>query len=310
MASRQDSTNRCHRCIDGSITTDAESGEVFCSRCGLVIVERAESYAAEKQTRVSDSKNDSSRIGPPTSSIMYDGGLSTVIGRADRDASGRVITSLMKSNIKRLRTLDGRSPVDRRTAGSLKHGLMEIKRLKDKLAVSDAVMERAAHLFRKAVEINMTRGRSLGGLAASIMYVACRETDTVRDLNDIERASNVKRRDITRIYRMIVIEMGLSMPVTDPARCVSKIAGALEVSEKTIRKAIDILQNAKKNGRPAGKSPIVLAAAALYMAGMESDNPKTQFEVSNASGVSGVSVRNVAIFLKKLQCPPPDKAVP
>lgn len=309
MVSRQDSTNRCRRCIDGSITTDAESGEVFCSRCGLVIVERAESYDAEKLTRVNDSKDNISRTGPPTSPMMYDGGLSTVIGSTDRDASGRAITLSMKSNIKRLRTLDGRSPVDRRTADSLKHGLMEIKRLKDKLAVSDAVMERAAHLFRKAVENNMTRGRSLGGFAAAITYVACRETDTVRDINDIELASNVKRRDITRIYRMIVVEMGLSMPVTDPVRCVSKIAGALEVSEKTIRQATVILQTAKKNGIPAGKSPIVLAAAALYLAGMESDNPKTQFEVANASGVSGVSVRNVGIFLKKLQCLPPDKAV-
>ena len=290
MVSRQDSTNQCRRCTDGSLTTDVESGEIFCSRCGLVIVERVESLAAEKQMRVSDSKDNSSHTGPPTSPIMYDGGLSTVIGRANRDSSGRVITSSMKSNIKRLRVLDDRSPTDRRTAGPLKYGLMEIKRLKDKLSVSDAVMERAAHLFRKAVEVNMTHGRSLGELAAAIMYVACRETDTVRDLNDIERASNAKRRDITRIYRMLVVEMGLVMPVTDPVRCVSKIAGSLEVSEKTIRKAITILQNAKKNGSIDGKSPIVLAGAALYMAGMESDDPKTQFEVSNASGISGVSV--------------------
>ena len=310
MVSRQDSTNRCHRCTDGSITTDVESGEMFCSKCGLVIVERAESYGPEKQARISDNKDNNSRTGPPTSPIMYDGGLSTVIGSTNRDSSGRVITLSMKSNIKRLRVLDGRSPVDKRTAGSLKYGLLEIKRLKDKLAVSDAVMERAAYLFRKAVEVNMTRGRSLGVLAAAIMYVACRETDTIRDLNDMERASNVKRRDITRIYRMLVVEMGLIMPVTDPVRHVSKIAGSLKLSEKTTRQAMTILQNAKENGSLAGKSPIVLAAAALYMASIESDDPKTQLEIVNASGISGVSVRNVSIFLKKLQCPPPDKAVP
>ena len=155
MVSRQDSTNRCHRCTDGSITTDVESGEMFCSKCGLVFVERAESYGPEKQARISDNKDNNSRTGPPTSPIMYDGGLSTVIGSTNRDSSGRVITLSMKSNIKRLRVLDGRSPVDKRTAGPLKYGLLEIKRLKDKLAVSDAVMKRAAYLFRKAVEINM-----------------------------------------------------------------------------------------------------------------------------------------------------------
>ena len=229
-----------------------------------------------------------------------------MIGSANRDASGRVITASMKSKIKRLRTWDSRSPVDRWTESTLKHGLMEIKRLKDKLAVSDAVMKRAAHLFRKAMEMGMVRGRSIDKIAASIMYVACRESDTIRDLNDMERASNVKRNDITRIYRIIVAEMGLSMPVTDPARCISKIAGILELPEKTIRQAITILHNAKKNGSLAGKSPIVLAASALYMASIENDNSKTQLEISNASGISGVSVRNVANFLKKLQCPPSD----
>ena len=53
------------------------------------------------------------RTGAPTSLAKYDRGLSTVIGKIDKDASGRQIDLAMKSRIGRWRTWDARSQTNR-----------------------------------------------------------------------------------------------------------------------------------------------------------------------------------------------------
>ena len=302
MVGSPNPAGRCPQCMGGSTTTDTESGETFCSKCGLMLVERAESYGPERHSRDNSGKGSNVRTGPPTSPMMYDGGLSTVIGGTNRDASGRILTASMKSKIKRLRTQDDRSPADKRAARTLKHGLTKINRLKDKLSVSDAVMERAAYLFRKAMKMDMVRGRSIDKIVASIMYAACRESGTIRDLNDMERASNVKRKDIAKTYRHMIFEMGLTIPVTDPVRCVPKIASRLGLPETTSRRAIAMLNRAKNSGDLSGRSPTGLAAAALYMSCMENHDGKTQRELAMASDISMVSIRNVVLFLRSLPC--------
>ena len=292
----------CTGCGSDAIVTDSESGEIFCSRCGLVLIERAESYGPERHSLNNDGKSGNARTGPGASPMMYDGGLSTVIGQTNKDASGNALTVTMKSKIKRLRTWDDRSPADGPAARTLKPGIIEISRLKDKLAVSDAVMERAAYLFRKAVDMRIVRGRPVSKIVASAMYAACRESGTIRDLNDVARASNVKRGDIARTYRYMVVEMGLTMPVTDPVKCVPKISSRLDLPETTSRHAVTMLNNAKKNGDLSGKSPAGLAAAALYMSCVENDDGKTQRELAKASGMTAMSVRNSVKFLTGLLC--------
>ncbi len=295
-------TSQCHQCMGGSTTTDAESGETFCSKCGLVLVERTESYGPERHSRDNSGKDSNARTGPPTSPIMYDGGLSTVIGGTNRDASGRTLTAAMKYTIKRLRTQDDRSLADRWTAHTLKHGLTKINRLKDKLSVSDAVMERTAYLFKKAMEMGLVRGRSIDMIVTSVMYAACRESGTIRDLNDMVRASNIRRKNVARTYRHMVVEMDLRIPVTDPVRCVPKIASRLGLPETTSRRAIAMLNMAKNGGDLSGRSPTGLAAAALYMSCVENHDNKTQRELAMASDISMVSIRNVVLFLRSLPC--------
>ena len=64
------------------------------------------------------------------------------------------------------------------------------------------------------------------------------------------------------------------------------------MGEKTKRKAVEILRKAKKIGVVAGKDPTGLAAAALYLACITEGGNKTQKEISDASGVTEVTIRN------------------
>ena len=58
------------------------------------------------------------------------------------------------------------------------------------------LIEKVAYIYRKAQERQLTRGRSINGILAGTIYIACREVGVSRTLKDIAGASNVKRKDI------------------------------------------------------------------------------------------------------------------
>ena len=284
--------DRCPRCGKGTLVTDANTGENFCSKCGFVITEKVQESGPEWRSFSKEEHEGRSRAGVPTSLAMHDMGLATIIGPADKDATGKPLSSVMKSTIERLRTWDSRSQVHEPVDRNFRQAFSELDRLKDKLAVGDAVIEKSAYIYRKALEKGLVRGRSISALIASALYAACRDTETPRTLKDISSSSNIKRKDIARCYRLLLRELGLKMPVVSPVKCISRIASKASLSEKTKREATKILQKAEEVKISAGKDPMGLAAAALYVACVTNGESKTQRDVAEAAGVTEVTIRN------------------
>ncbi|OLD28910.1 MAG: transcription initiation factor IIB, partial [Thaumarchaeota archaeon 13_1_40CM_2_39_7] len=235
---------------------------------------------------------DRSRTGTPTSLAMHDMGLATIIGPADKDASGKPLSASMKSTIERLRTWDSRSQVHEPVDRNFRQAFSELDRLKDKLALSDAVIEKTAYIYRKALDKGLVRGRSIPGLVAAALYAACRDTETPRTLTDVANGINIKRKDVARCYRLLLRELDLKMPVVDPIKCVARIASKAGLSEKTKRRALQILKDAAEIEISAGKDPMGLAAAALYLSCVMNGENKTQKDVAQAAGVTEVTIRN------------------
>ncbi len=134
------------------------------------------------------------RTGVGTSLAIHDHGLSTVIGPTNRDTTGKPLSSSMKMALKRLRTWDSRSQTDS-IDRNFRQAFSELNRLKDKLAISDAVIEKAAYIYRKSLEKKLVRGRSIPAMIGAALYAACRDTETPRTLNDITAAINIKRKE-------------------------------------------------------------------------------------------------------------------
>ena len=298
MAQQIASKQRCPRCGKNTIITDMEIGELICGRCGYVVSERLEHPGPERRSFPDDRIN-RERTGVGTSLAIHDQGLSTVIGPANRDATGKPLSSSMKMALKRLRTWDGRSQNDR-IDRNFRQAFGELSRLKDKLTISDAVIEKAAYIYRKALEKKLIRGRSIIAVIAASLYAACRDTETPRTLNDITAAINIKRKDLAFSYRMLVKELGLKIPVVDSVQCVARIASKVGLSEKTKRYAVKILKKAKQNEISAGKDPMGLAASALYISNTRMGMKCSQKIIAQAAGITEVTVRNRCHGLKLL----------
>ena len=257
-----------------------------------MVSERAVDSGPEWRLFSDDNGADKARAGSPTSIIYKDMGLSTVIGRTDRDASGRSFASPMRSTMERLRKWDNRSPAFGSSEKNLGVALRELDKMGDKQGVSQAVKERAAHIYRKALERGLLRGRSIVGIAAASLYAAFRDTETPRTLKDIAAVENLSKKAVARDYRILLKEMDLSMPVADAARNITRIASKVGLPERVARKAMEIVRMTEEREISAGKAPMGLAASALYLAGVIEGDVRTQKEIAAAAGVTEVTVRN------------------
>ena len=142
------------------------------------------------------------------------------------------------------------------------------------------------------MEKKLVRGRSIQGLVAACLYASCRNTETPRTLDDIAKGINIRRKDIARCYRLLVKELDLKMPVTDPVQCVARIASSIGITEKTKRFAVKVLKDAQAHEESAGKDPMGLAAAALYLSCVKNGEDKTQRDIAEAANVTEVTIRN------------------
>jgi len=284
--------SNCARCGKNSLLIDGDTGEQFCSKCGYVISEKSNDSGPEWRSFQKDGGSNPARAGAPSSLLMHDMGLSTVINPLNKDASGKPLSTSMKNTIERLRTWDSRSQVHEPVNRNLRQALGELTRLKDKIAITANVLEKASYIYRKALEKKLVRGRSISAMIAASLYAACRDTETPRTLKDIADAANVKRKDIARCYRLLHHELELKMPVVDSIQCIARISSKLSITEKTKRYAVKVLKDAQERKESAGKDPMGLAASALYLSCVHTGASVTQRDIAEAAGVTEVTIRN------------------
>ena len=283
----------CLICNNNRIVTDSESGEVICSNCGTVISDRNQEISRpEWRFYSAEQENDRSRTGIPITLAKADMGLATLIGKDDRDASGHLLDGAMRNRMQRLRTWDLRTRNHTASDKNLLQAFNKLDVLKDKLALSDAVVEKIAYIYRKVQHRGLIRGRTISGLIAAAIYAGCREMETPWTLKDIAAASNVKRKDIARNYRMLLFELNLKVPNADPIKCIVKVANRANLTENTKREAIAIMKDVAKKEISAGKDPMGLAATILYISCLKTGEVRTQTQIAHASGVTEVTVRN------------------
>jgi transcription initiation factor TFIIB len=288
----QNSKVLCSLCKKDEMITDLESGEIICSNCGLVVSDKVQETRPEWRAFNTEESNNRTRTGIPTSLARHDMGLSTIIGKSDKDASGRGLDAAMRATMERLRTWDFRTQAHTPTDRNLRHAFSQLDILKDKLGLPDVATEKTAYIYRKAQERGMVRGRTISGVLSAAAYIACRETGISRTLSDIATISNIKRKELARTYRLLVFELDLKIPMVDPLKCIAKVANKANLSEKTKRRAINIMHKITKSGVTAGKDPMGLAASVLYLSCLNTGEPISQMNIADASGVTEVTIRN------------------
>jgi len=284
-------TTVCPEC-GGTLRTDEEHGETVCADCGLVVEEDGIDRGPEWRAFNSQEKDQKSRVGAPTTNLMHDKGLSTNIGWQDKDAYGNSLSSRQRQKMQRLRTWNERFRTRNSKERNLKQALGEIERMSSALGLPKEVRETASVIYRRALKEDLLPGRSIEGVATASLYAAARQANTPRSLDEVTNVSRVERDEIARTYRYVVRELELEVAPADPASYVPRFVSDLELDDEVERQARRLLDAAEDAGLYSGKSPVGLAAAAVYAAALLTNRSVTQREVSDVANVSEVTIRN------------------
>ncbi|MFC6771630.1 transcription initiation factor IIB family protein, partial [Halorubrum pallidum] len=228
----------------------------------------------------------------PTTNMMHDKGLSTNIGWQDKDAYGKSLSSRQREKMQRLRTWNERFRTRDSKERNLKQALGEIDRMASALGLPDNVRETASVIYRRALDEDLLPGRSIEGVATASLYAAARQVGNPRSLDEFTAVARVDKMELTRTYRYVIRELGLRVQPADPESYVPRFVSKLDLSEETQRLARDLLDSAKSAGITSGKSPVGLAASAVYAAALLSNEKVTQSQVSDVADISEVTIRN------------------
>lgn len=274
----------CPVCGSNKVFFDRVRFEKLCRDCGLVLEENIIDSTIRGTSRDNEG-NSYSQNGAPSDIAIHDGGLSTSF-------------DVHKGNLKnrhrwyRLRKVHNQSRVRGSRERNLSRAFSELSLLISNLSLSRAVKNESASIYRKALDKDLVRGRSINKLMIATVYIACRQCRVPRTLDEMAEVTSVDKKTIGKNYRFLLRELGLKLPIVSPTDYIPRFASKLGLSSNVEVKSIEIINQVKGLGLSSGKDPASIAATVLYGSAILLGERKTQTEVASTLGVTEVTIRN------------------
>jgi transcription initiation factor TFIIB len=282
----------CPECGSNRLMRDYDCAEIVCMNCGFVVAAKLADQGPEWRAFDDEQRTKRARAGAPLTFTIHDKGLSTMIDWHDRDVYGKRLAPGQKAQIYRLRKWQRRIRVSDATERNLAFALSEISKIANNLNLPKNILETASVIYRKAVKERLIRGRSIQGVTAAAIYVACRQCGVARTLDEIAQASTVNKKEVGRSYRFLIKELNYFIPPLKPSQYITKFSNQLTMQGKVEEIAHKILATAKELKLTSGRGPTGIAAAASYIASVLTGERKTQREIAEIAQVTEVTIRN------------------
>jgi len=292
LHSKAETVQRCPVCGGTRLMRDSEVAEIVCMDCGCVVSAKLTDRGPEWRAFNKEQRENKVRVGAPVTFTIHDKGLSTVIDWRDRDVYGKKFSSSQKAQLYRLRKWQRRIRVSDANERNLAFALSEIAKISNNLSLPKNISETASVIYRKTLKKRLTRGRTIQGISAASVYIACRQCGLTRTLNDIAAASNVSKKVLGRSYRFLVNEINCFIPLIKPIQYVSKFSNQLRLQGRVEALANKILTTASELKLTSGRGPKGIAAAATYIASVLTGRRMTQREIAEIAQVTEVTIRN------------------
>ncbi|MGD2201625.1 MAG: transcription initiation factor IIB [Candidatus Bathyarchaeota archaeon] len=283
---------KCQECGGEDLIKDYDAGELVCENCGYVISSIIMDQGPEWRAFNQSQREKRTRVGAPLTWTIHDKGLSTTIDWHDRDIYGRKLKPKQKARVYRLRKWHRRSKVSGSTERNLAYALSELTKVAYKLNLPRNVLETASVIYRQVVRKRLVRGRSIQGVSAAAIYMACRQCKVVRSLEEVAEAAHITKKEGGRNYRFLLRKLNTRIPPVNPKSYVSKFVSQLTLSGETENLAKLILEQAIELRLTNGRGPAGMAAAAIYIASTLTGERRTQGVIAEGAHVTEVTIRN------------------
>ena len=291
-------TQCCPEC-QSSLVDDSQNGEIICSGCGVVVADQIADYGPESKGSSLEEKMKLARATGQTTYSQHDLGITTEIAIGTKDFSGKTINSNVANQMHNLRKWQQRVRVSSPRERRLVNVLTRIGDICQNISLPKNVLETASIVYRNLDEKIDVKGKSVASISAATIYMACKQCEVVRSLDEICEGScspneiKAKAKLAARYYRTMVMEMGTAnAPVVTMDKYISKIANLTKTDVRVERLALEIAEKTKNSNLADGKAPNGIASAYLYVASVLLGQSVLQRDVSSIAGVTEVTIRN------------------
>jgi transcription initiation factor TFIIB len=267
--------------------------------CGIVVMEQLADYGPESKSSSLEERTKLTRASGQTTFSQHDLGIATEISISTKDYSGKTINYQVANQMHNLRKWQQRVRVSSPRERRLANVLSMIGSTCQGLSLSENVLETASMIYRNLDSHMEVKGKSVACIAAAVIYMACKQCNVVRSLEEVcaETGSNKDLKMRTKLsakyYRMLVMELGsVTAPIITMDKYISKISNLTNTDVRVERLALEIAEKTKDMNVADGKAPNGIAAAYLYIASILLGQNVLQRDVSSVAGVTEVTIRN------------------
>lgn len=227
------------------------------------------------------SNNDPARVGASENPLLNGSDLATMIGKGTGDASFDESGTAKYQNRKTMSSSDR----------ALVNAFREISNMADRINLTKTIVDRSNLLFKQVHDGKTLKGRSNDAIASACLYIACRQEGVPRTFKEICAVSKVSKKEIGRCFKLILKALETSVDLITTGDFMSRFCSNLGLPSSVQKAATHIARKAVELDVVSGRSPISVAAAAIYMASQASEDKKSQKEIGDIAGVADVTIR-------------------
>lgn len=272
-----ESENYCMDCKKATeIVEDNTSGDTICGECGLVLESWRIEETQEWRNFADDTNDDRdpNRVGQPQGPFLTHSNLVTYISNPNPKPSDVKIFN------KKQHDSDAVS----------KRGLELISNMADSLGLLPTVQHRADEIYVSVEEHKTCRGRKLEAVTAACLFIACRESNVSRTLEELASPFQLKKKEICKAVDLIKKQNKVPMGAVQAAEYVNRFCSSYLGMDKKVVKAIrEAVERAEK--LDLRRSPKSLLAAIIFMIAQLSHHKKSLRDVSDAVQVAEATIK-------------------
>ncbi|KAJ5239477.1 hypothetical protein N7468_004096 [Penicillium chermesinum] len=288
----------CKECAENPPNLIYSDADTICGSCGLVLADRGIDEHSEWRTFSNDDQNndDPSRVGDAMNPLLNGDQLETSIASG---ATGR------SRDLYRAQNKQSNEKANKALLAAYK----EIGALCDGWGIQKNVADTAKYLYKLVDDEKALKGKSQEVIIAGCIFIACRQCKVPRTFNEIFNVTKVSRTQIGRIYKTLEkFFMSKNVPRTSafadtqepsytatsstkPSDLCNRFCNMLELPYSVTNASSTLADRVTAKGYLAGRSPLSIVAACIYMASYLMGNGKSAKDISQVVGVSDGTIR-------------------
>jgi transcription initiation factor TFIIB len=195
---------------------------------------------------------------------------------------------------------------------------MDISSLCDAVHIPKTVQESAKHIYKMTDDAKLFKGKSQESIIAGCIFIACRQAKLGRTFKEIHSLTNVSKKEIGRTFKQLEKFLmtqrehdaaNASFYGVDSSYETTSSTGAEELCGRycsqlnfrnphQMEKYSRLLASKSSTVKDlAGRSPLSVAAACIYMICHLLEDPRPSRDIATAAGVSDGTIKTAYKFL-------------